>query len=154
MDHIRSAGIRACLSTILSPVLIEESPRSQGSETEDGRARRRRGNREICSRRIQGVSSGEDSSGIEFSNYASQSRRYGVVVGMHTRTRIVIVGVSLAPYLPAPKPENARTSEDVPSDSFIRRELNAHLLLKHFGAVLRRDEDYRLGFLIFRLLPR
>lgn len=38
MDHIRSVGIRACLSTILSPVL-EESPRSQGSEAEDGRAR-------------------------------------------------------------------------------------------------------------------
>ncbi|KYN03250.1 hypothetical protein ALC62_05913, partial [Cyphomyrmex costatus] len=65
VDHICSAGIRACLSTILNSALLEKLPRSQG-----------------------------------------------------TRTR----------------------SEDVPSDSFIRRELNAHLCAeaRRFYAVRRR----------------
>ncbi|KYN44762.1 hypothetical protein ALC56_00757 [Trachymyrmex septentrionalis] len=96
---------------------------------------------EICSRRVQGVPSGEDSSRIEFSNYASRSHRYGVVVGcaLQNEHESRIVGdCRLAPYLPAPKPENARITEDVPSDSFIRRESNAHLLLEHVGFTARR----------------
>ncbi|KYQ57256.1 hypothetical protein ALC60_03778, partial [Trachymyrmex zeteki] len=123
VDHIRSVGIRACLSTILSPVL-EESPRSQGSEAEDGRARPK--SRDL----VDGI-------------IGCTPRN------AHECVSSVIVGVSLAPYLPAPKPET-RISEDVPSDSFIRRELNAHLLLKHVGFMARRGLD----FLISELLPR